>query len=36
VSNTVKDAKDRPLDKHTADERSALEQLIANRQRDGK
>lgn len=36
VSTTVKDAKDRPLDKHTADERSALEQLIANRQRDGK
>ncbi|MDX2011844.1 MAG: hypothetical protein SFW67_16745 [Myxococcaceae bacterium] len=29
-------AKDRPLDKHTADERSALDQLIANRQRDGK
>jgi hypothetical protein len=33
VSSPVKD---KPLDKHTADERSALEQLIANRQRDGK
>jgi hypothetical protein len=36
VSGAGKDAKDRPLDKHTADERNALEQLIANRQRDAK
>ncbi|MCA2980640.1 MAG: hypothetical protein INH41_14325 [Myxococcaceae bacterium] len=36
VSGAVKDAKDRPLDKHSADERSALDQLIADRQREGK
>jgi hypothetical protein len=36
VSTTVKDVKDKPLDRHSADERDALDKLIANRQRDPK
>lgn len=36
VSTTVKDATERPLDRHSPAERDALEKLIANRQRDGK
>lgn len=41
VSGAAKDVKElavkeRPLDRHSADERDALEKLIANRQRDGK
>lgn len=36
VTTTVKDAQERPLDRHSASERDALDKLIANRQRDSK
>lgn len=36
VATVVKDAKERPLDRHSPEERDALEKLIANRQHDGK
>lgn len=36
VTTTVKDVKDKPLDRHSADERDALDKLIANRQHDPK
>lgn len=36
VVTVVKDAHDRPLDRHSAEERSELEKLIANRQHEGK
>ncbi|MBL8921015.1 MAG: hypothetical protein JNJ54_19290 [Myxococcaceae bacterium] len=36
VTTTVKDAQERPLDRHSASERDALDKLIANRQRDPK
>lgn len=37
VGTVMKDVKDeRPLDRHSPEERSALEKLIANRQHDAK